>query len=461
MTLNRRSFLQGVSASGLTAASVAGLGTALSGFSAQAADTSGYKALVCVFLEGGIDNHDTIIPYDAMSYDKWAGIRSGLLGTYGQQRARESILPLTPQNAGAFGDRSFALPQEMAGLHRLFQAGNAAIVGNVGPLVQPVSRATFQDQTARVPARLFSHNDQQSTWMGGAPEGAQHGWGGLFADAMIDSGANSSPEFSVITSGGAELFVTGRQAVPYQIDPGGASRIEFVEEFRGSPFFDRLRSYFRSQYFSGSNLAQRDIAAALQASFDSNEKYNSAAASGITLNASFPAGEVGGQLRAVAQSIAIRDTLTVNRQVFIVGMGGYDTHGNQAGDLPMLQSQLDVAISAFFEAISELGLANDVTLFTASDFGRSLAVNGDGTDHGWGGHQFVVGGAVNGNTIYGTVPPSEFGHELDAGGGRLIPTVSVEQFAAPLGRWFGLNESEVASALPNLSSFADAPLNFV
>ena len=170
---------------------------------------------------------------------------------------------------------------------------------------------------------------------------------------------------------------------------------------------------------------------------------------------------LGRQLRAVANTIAIRDALTVNRQVFFVAVGGFDTHSGQVGSMPTMQREIDEGVVGFYRAMQELGLSNDVTLFTASDFGRTLSVNGDGTDHGWGGHHFVVGGAVQGGQIYGDIPPYELGHDLDAGNGRLIPTTSVEQFAEPLGRWFGLNDSEIAAALPNLSNFGGAGLNFV
>ncbi|MEO1323872.1 MAG: DUF1501 domain-containing protein, partial [Pseudomonadota bacterium] len=174
-------------------------------------------------------------------------------------------------------------------------------------------------------------------------------------------------------------------------------------------------------------------------------------------NTAFPGNFLGQQLQAVANTIAIRNSLLVTRQVFFVAIGGFDTHSNQVNDLPGLQSEIDGGVVAFYQAMQELGLGSDVTLFTASDFGRTLAINGDGTDHGWGSHHFVIGDAVQGGQIYGDMPPYEIGHDQDAGNGRLIPTTSVEQFAEPLGRWFGLNNSEIAAALPNLSNFAAGP----
>lgn len=176
-----------------------------------------------------------------------------------------------------------------------------------------------------------------------------------------------------------------------------------------------------------------------------------------SLTTMFPTGGFGSQLKAVAQAISARQSLGVSRQILIVGMGGYDTHSAQATSLPGLHTALDGGIVAFQQAIVELGLSNQVTLFTASDFGRTLAINGDGTDHGWGAHHFVVGGGVNGNQIIGDIPLPTFDHAQDAGGERLIPTISVEQYAAALGQWLGLSNEQVLAALPNITNFSPLP----
>ncbi|MGB0848478.1 MAG: DUF1501 domain-containing protein [Thiolinea sp.] len=452
--MNRRKFLK-TSAGALSASSLGGMAAALSGFNAQAADTAGYKALVCVFLLGGNDNHDTLIPYDAASYGRYARIRQSLLTQYAGRRDRGKLLPLTPDNGGKFGGRQFALPPEMTGLQALFNQGNAAIVGNVGPLLQATNRSEFELESVTLPPSLFSHNDQQAVWMSSSPEGAQQGWGGAFVDAVRSN--NSQPEFSAITSGGNDLFLTGQRTAPYQIGREGAQQIRATESAYSSRQEALLQAHFRSAGFSSDHLIRQDMANLMRAAYDTNQKYNQALNSAAALNTTFPNGELSSQLKAVARTIAMRDSLSVNRQVFIVGMGGYDTHDQQASALPRLHGQLDSALTAFYMAMNELGLSNNVTLFTASDFGRTLAINGDGTDHGWGAHHFVVGGAVKGRNIYGDVPVADFNHAQDAGGGRLIPTTSVEQFAAPLGSWFGLNETELQTALPNLGNFGGRP----
>ncbi|MEM6733645.1 MAG: DUF1501 domain-containing protein [Myxococcota bacterium] len=223
----------------------------------------------------------------------------------------------------------------------------------------------------------------------------------------------------------------------------------------------RVIEHLRGRFSSRSNLIERDMAEKLRGAYDSNLTYGTATQNATELTTQFPESALSNQLQAVARAISARSALSASRQVFIVEHGGFDTHSNQARSLPELQAELNDAIVAFSQAMDELTIGSDVTLFTASDFGRSLAVNGDGTDHGWGAHHFVVGGAVQGHQIYGNIPVADFGHELDAGGGRLIPTLSVDQYAAPLGRWFGLTEGELATALPNLSNFGGPGLTFV
>lgn len=471
MRHSRRQFLKSASALGL--AGFAGLGTGLAAFPASAAETSGYKALVCLFLLGGMDGHDTLLPYDTGSYDRYAKIRAPLLAQYGaldggSTRERGRLLALSPANAGDFGGRAFALPEELSGIKGLFDTGKAAIVSNVGPLIQPLGRAEFEAGSVPMPKRLFSHNDQQSTWQSSKPEGAQIGWGGQFADAVYLSGAANEPDFVTMTSLGNEVFLTGDVVRPYQLGLEGPVEIEalkFFEERRdetgGEDIYQRFRGHFEAINFASSNLIERDIAQAMSGALDVNDRFNEALAAAVPLSTVFPASFLGQQLRAVAETISLRGALLVNRQVFFVALGGFDTHDNQATDLPGLQRQIDTAVTAFYQAMTELGLASDVTLFTASDFGRTLAINGDGTDHGWGSHHFVIGDAVAGGRIYGDVPPYDFGHDQDAGGGRLIPTTSVEEYAAGLGRWFGLNETELRTALPNLDNFDDPPLGFV
>lgn len=458
---NRRNFLKASLALPMMMSGGTMLGT-LAGFNAHAADTSGYRALVCVFLFGGMDCHDTVLPFDTSSYDDYARVRASLLASYaaqagGSSRIREALLPLQPASA-AFGSRQFALPPEMASMHQLFAQGRAAIIGNVGPLSEPTSRASFSANSVKLPARLFSHNDQQSTWMSFAPEGSQFGWGGRFGDATVQG--NTEAIFSQISLAGNSVFQTGDQVSPFQISVEGVPSIRMID-VAGQQLGPVLRGHFASVGSNRSNLLERDLINLSRVSLDANDTLDAALQDGTTLTTPFPSSGLGAQLRAVAQTMAVRDTLGASRQVFFVGLGGFDTHSAQATDLPILQQDISDSLAAFYNATEELGIAESVTAFTAADFGRTLTVNGDGTDHGWGGHHFVVGGAVRGGDIYGEIPVSRLGHDLDAGNGRLIPSVSVEQFAAPLGRWFGLNPQELAQALPGLANFPVGTLDYI
>ena len=465
MASNRRDFIKALGASALAHTALTAAPTR---FTAHAADRSGYKALICVFLFGGLDCHDLILPYDEESYDQYAQLRSSLLDQQGSARQRNNLLPITPATSTVLEGRQVALPPEMPQLERLFAQGRAAIVGNVGPLVEPVTRERFESGAARLPPRLFSHNDQQAVWQANQPEGAQFGWGGLFADALLASGANaSSPQFTTITTDDVGPFLTGRSAVPYRVSVADAARVDFLEDYydgvagERAELLEAVRNQLTASSYRGDHLLERDMAAAFSGGLETNEAYSEARQQGISLSTRFPPTPLGAQLRTVAETISVRDRLFASRQIFFVGLGGFDTHSAQARNLPNLLSQLDGALAAFHASMKTLGLGRDVTLFTASDFGRTLAVNGDGTDHGWGGHQIVLGGAVKGGEIYGSLPPPTLGHDADSGGGRLIPSIAVDSYAAQLGRWFGLNETELSAALPGLANFAPLSKTFI
>ncbi len=465
MTTSRRNFLRGAGALPLLASG--GIAATLSNFAAHAIDVTGYKALVCVFLKGGLDNHDTIIPFDTASYNRYAEIREDLVDDT-PTRERNLLLELNPVNGAAFGSRRFALPPELGQLHALFESGAAAIVGNVGPLVEPTTQTQFRERSVSLPPRLFSHNDQQSTWMALSPEGARIGWGGQFADRAILANANATPAFTAVATGSTDVFLAGEIAQQYRNQLGGPASFRELEQSRllgegrrSEIAPDLLREHFRAQSGARSNLFEQDIAAISQRSVDVNEQYVSALETTAPVATTFPDTRLGRQLAAVAETIALRSQLGISRQVFFVTIGGFDTHSGQAGRLPGLQIQIAEAIAAFYNATIELGVRDSVTTFTASDFGRTLNINGDGTDHGWGAHHFVVGGAVDGQTIFGDLPVSDFDHAQDAGNGRLIPTTSVEQYAASLGRWFGLNDTELMQILPGLQNFPSGPPPFV
>jgi len=473
---DRRSFLKGLGGSGaVTFAGGTSILAALGNSSAYAAEVSGYKAIVCLFFFGGQDCHDIVLPFDQVSYDRYAELRTGILSQYaalegGSSRDRDRLLTLTPTNDAQFGGRQFGLPEGLAPLKTLFDQGNAAIVGNVGPLIEPVTSTEFDDKSKPLPDRLFSHNDQQSTWISSAPEGEVFGWGGKLLDAANGSNANQNAVFSGISTFGNSVFLSGEQTQQYILNTQGPPEVNGLRNFNSGLLgtgannqaaVQLLEDHYRSLGPQRDNLFERDIADINGRAFSSNELYSSALENATPITTEFPSNFTSAQLRAVANSINISNELGMQRQVFFVGMGGFDTHDDQARDLTRRQAEYADAIMAFYQSMEEIGRQNDVVLFTASDFGRALVENGNGTDHGWGSHHFVVGGGVSGNTIYGDIPPYDVGHEFDSGNGRLIPNVSVEQYAATLGKWFGLTDAELLNALPVLSNFATRDLGFM
>ncbi|MEL6362874.1 MAG: DUF1501 domain-containing protein [Pseudomonadota bacterium] len=456
--MNRRRFLLNCCSS---LGAGAGLATTLGSFNAVAADVSDYKALVCVFLFGAIDCHDTVIPYDNASFNAWEGIREPLLATLDgtSPRRRANLLELSGANLGG---RTFAFPNEMQPLHQLYQDGRLAVVGNVGPMVEPTTRASFQSGSAQLPPQLFSHNDQQSIWMSNSPEGARTGWGGRFADYTQAAFANTNAAFTAISAGGDAILLTGDTVQAFQVSESGPLLINnFDSNFvlNSNQFSQAYRDILNDAGNTRSNLFERDYLNIQRSGIDASAELSTALESGVDPTTAFPDSGLGRQLNVVARIISRQAALGARRQVFFVSTGGFDTHSSQAEDLPGLQSNVAASIAAFYNSMTELNVSDKVTTFTASDFGRTLSVNGDGTDHGWGGHHLVVGGAVNGGQILGDIPPPEFDHDYDAGRGRLIPQVAVDQYAAELGRWFGLTNSEVNDVLPGLGNFDPNALN--
>ncbi len=450
------------------------LGLSLLGSTAQAANVGGYKAIVGIMLKGGMDHSDTLLPKDEDSYLALKALREGIFAGHNSEdaqssRNRENILELNVSDAARFNGRRFGLPRELSAVRDMFNAGDAAIVGNVGPLLEPATRDDFETARVSLPKRIFSHNDQQSTWMSLGTEGSRKGWGGQFADAVLASDATANPLYTAITASSQDVFLAGDLARPFRVPGTGQSITLDADRIRShlgrgddsDAARVKLNAYLRRQSFDHSNLFRKDAAGSAGRGIDNQISYSERASNATPLGTIFPDTGLGRQLGGVAQAMSLRGALSVNRQVFYAAQGGYDTHDSQAQALPGRHQELNDAVSAFRAAMVELGTWNDVLVFTMSDFGRSMVGNGDGSDHGWGGHHFVMGGSVRGGQIYGDVPDVDTGHpQYTRKRGRLIPTTSVEQHAATLGRWFGLDDGELATIFPNLNRFERAALNF-
>jgi uncharacterized protein (DUF1501 family) len=436
--LDRRRFLvnSALGVAGVSLAHVPGAVRAeLIGSNAAFTD---YKALVCVFLFGGNDSFNMVVPRSLAEYNVYAASRQNLAV------ARDTLLPIEPLTSDG---AQYGLHPGMSGMRDLFETGRAAVIANVGPLIQPTTRDQYLNHSVPVPPQLFSHNDQQDQWQtlrGRA--GIKTGWAGRIADALAaDTGAQQIA--LNISLNGTTPFQAGARTLPYTIGTTGAP-IYFGMTM--SPEDRERRAAFET--LLGENwlsIFSRAFARVNRRALDTADLVNAALATAPTLATPFPASRLAQQIAMVAKLIVF------------VAAGGFDTHDNQVADQPNLLSDVSASIAAFHAATIELGVATQVTTFTQSDFGRTLTSNGDGTDHGWGGHQIVAGDAVRGRDIYGRMPRLEIGGPDDAGAGRIVPTTSVDQFAATLAKWFGVAETQLNLIAPNLPNFAQRDLGFL
>jgi uncharacterized protein (DUF1501 family) len=429
---------------------------------AAAFDATDYKALVCVFLYGANDYANTVVTYDDASYNLYSSIRGGGADqTAGGIALAKSALAATLLNPTTAlpGARQYALHPAMTGLAGLFNSGKAAVQLNVGPLVVPLTKAQY-NSADRVnypfPPKLFSHNDQQSIWQSSSPEGSTVGWGGNMGDLALSGNGNSL--FTCINVTGNAVFLSGDSTLSYQVSTGGAVAINSVKNnvYGSSAVKTALAGLIQQQR---THVLENEYNKVTARAIGAEAQITSGLA-GVSLGTVFPtSNSLADQLKMVARLIGARNALGAKRQVFLVSLGGFDLHDNLIAQHPGLLGKVSDAMTAFYNATVELGVANQVTAFTASDFGRTLTSNGDGSDHGWGSHHFMVGGAVKGAAFYGAPPPVSVGNTSAAqdqwhvGQGRLLPTTSVDQYAATMASWFGVADSELAGILPNLRHF--------
>ena len=406
-----------------------------------------------------------LVPFDTSNYARYAAIRGGVGEAGGGiTPARDSLANTVlglPQGQVLTNDVTYALSGAMPRIKALYDGGAMAPLLNVGPLLAPMTRAQYDANSVPRPPKLFSHNDQQSTWQAYSAEGATLGAGGRLGDLAMSSNFNTL--FTCISATGNAVFLAGQRALSYQISNSGAIPVNGVKNglYGSRAAGDALRSLLTQQ---SPHVLAADHAAVCKRSIEA-EAFVTAALQPVSLATSFrPAtgrNSLADQLQIVARVIAARATLGVKRQVFMVSLGGFDTHDSQMSKHPALMGQLDFALDAFYRATVELGVANAVTTFTASDFGRTLASNGDGSDHGWGAHHLIVGGAVAGGRFYGTAPAIALDTPDQVGNGRLLPTASVDQYMSTLGRWFGVLDSELSTIAPNIGRFATPDLGFM
>jgi uncharacterized protein (DUF1501 family) len=446
---SRRRFLRLASAGGLAYAFGRTPGLAVAN-AATLGGFSDYKALVCIYLLGGNDSWSMVVPTSPAEYDAYAASRQNLA------IPRSALLPLSPADSppGQYG-----LHPSLAALRPRFDDGHCAFVANVGPLIRPLTRAEYRSETVPFPPQLFSHNDQQEQWhtLRGRSQ-TNTGWAGRLADLLATQLLGQALPLNLSLSGNV-MMQAARVARPYVMGPTGPATFTAfgpsgVKLSRRNSFAQIINTDYDTIYARGYAEAQRVALASADA-------VNSAIAAAPALQTGFPADALGQQLRTVARLIAVRDRLRATRQVFFVAVGGFDTHDDQREVQPNLFQSLGTSLAAFDDAMIGLGAGAAVTTFTASDFGRTLTSNGDGSDHAWGGLQLVLGGSVRGATIYGRYPELRIGAANDIGGGRFIPDVSSDQYVATLVRWFGLDEASIPLIAPSVGNFAQDDLGFL
>lgn len=446
MEQSRRAFLKRAAALGI----LGGAGPFVMNLAAigeaAAATASDYKALVCVFLYGGNDYANTVPPYDLASYNLYQGLRS----TIAHPRDSLAGTVLSPDVALP-GGRQYALAPNLAQLMPIFDAGRLAVVLNVGTLIQPTSKAAYQAKSVPLPPKLFSHNDQQSFWQASSPEGAVTGWGGRIGD-LLQSG-NGNSVLTCINASGNAVFMSGRTAVQYGVTTSGPVALlnNAANLFGSATGMTTLRALMTGPR---TNLFEDEHAKVTKRSLDTQAQVSAALAGAPAIQTQLPAGNtLASQLNIVLRLIGVSQELGAKRQVFFVSLGGFDNHDSILTDHPTLMTRLGAAMRYFHDAAAELGVLDRVTAFTGSDFGRTLTSNANGSDHGWGAMHFVIGGAVRGKAIYGTPPAIANNGPDDVGQGRLLPSLSVDQYAATLATWFGVSNGSLSTVVPNINNY--------
>ncbi len=438
----RRNFLKASAFAGLTRF---GAVNAL----AQATD---YKALVCIFMFGGNDGNNLIVPQTQSEFNAYKAIRGSLALPDGNAK----LMPVSAANG-----TPFALTDGLALVHPFWAQKKLAVVANVGMLVQPTTRQQYLGSAVPLPTNLFSHSDQTVQMQAGIPSSsASTGWAGRVADAVASMNAGKTFPPSVSVSGPA-LFSKGNIVQAASLIPG------FDMQASGFNVWPATAGQARQQALQeiltfNSGLTMIQAADKVRQDAINLSGMLKSLGSAPPMAATFPGTSIGRQLKQVAQILQLRPQIGLSRQIFFCSMGGFDTHSAQSWGQWDLLKQISDGMLSFYNATAELGIADKVTTFTESEFGRTLQPSGTGSDHGWGSHHLLLGGAVKGGDVYGRYPVMALGGPDDsANRGAWIPSTSTDQFGATLAKWFGVDANGLATVFPNLAQFPISDLGFM
>ena len=447
--ISRRRFLGQVNCAAISALPVLNtiLNLNLVGRLAAAPAPGDYRALVCLFLSGGADTFNVLVPRGTSEHAEYAAVRGGIALPIG------SLRPINPTGLTGL---SLGLHPGLTGVQTLFEAGKAAFVTNVGTLIERVNKNEYENDLKRLPLNLYSHSDQIEQWQTSTPDiRSPRGWAGRAADLLQSTNTNNAVSMNISLTG-SNIWQSGENTLEYTISTDGAVGLNGYDPNNTDPYSTvplRTRAIDSQLGFQYQHLLSQAFAAKKVDAMDAYTLFNSATNVALPTSVTFPDTYLGNQFKMIARTIAGHGGLGHNRQTFFVERGGWDTHDGVLAAQAEMLPEVDAAIKAFYDCLAALGLENSVTLFTASDFGRTLTTDNDGADHAWGGNQMVIGGAVNGKKIYGTYPTLTLDSPLDVGRGRLIPQISVDEFFAELALWFGVPPGSLDVVLPNIRNF--------